>query len=67
MPAQIYEPRVGRNYRIEIDGGTFVGRVVAWDKDSVLVSIDPAMNEGKELPTDEVRLQRTEITMTEWR
>jgi len=67
MPAQIYEPRVGRNYRVEIDGGTFVARCIAWDSQRVLFVCDPAMNPGKELPTDEISLKRTEIKMTEWR
>ena len=33
--AQIYRPEVGRRYRIEIDGDSFVGIVVGWDQETV--------------------------------
>lgn len=66
MPAQIYEPHVSRNYRIEIDGNTFIGRCVGWDQESVFFICDPALNEGVEVPTHQINLKRTEIKMSEW-
>lgn len=67
MPAQIYEPRVGRNYRVEINGGTFIARVVAWDRDSLLLICDPSLNEGVEVPIEEFSVKRSEVKMSEWR
>ena len=67
MTAQIYEPRVGRTYRCEIEGGTFIARVIAWDADNVLLSCDPALNPGKELPSEEISLKRSEVKLSEWR
>jgi hypothetical protein len=67
MPAQIYEPRVGRNYRVETDNGTFIARCVAWDRDNLLLVADPALNEGVELPIEEFSVKRTEVKLSEWR
>lgn len=67
MPAQIYCPRVGRIYRIELDDAVIIGHVTAWDADTITVKCDPDVNPGSELPLDEFQLKRSEVKLSEWR
>lgn len=65
-PPQIYEPKVGRTYRVHLDDAVFLARVVSRDVETVTVIADPNINPGVELPIDEFVLQRGTARFEEW-
>lgn len=64
MPAQIFSPQVGRTYRITSGEYTFVGRVTAWDLDTVTVKVDPHDTQ-KDWP-ESLRLKRSAALFQDW-
>ena len=63
---QIYDPSVGRRYRMFNGGRTFTGVVTAWTIDSVTVKIDREQDDGSTYPPCPVVLQRVETMFMEW-
>jgi len=65
VPAQIFEPQVGRRYRVHVDGDVIVARVVGWDLETVDVAVIERPCHASAYPK-QIHLTRADVRFEEW-